>query len=234
MSQWSGMIVVLVATLAVLATLLWRQVRSGSGTAGGPVVAEGVDLPATWPHATSLQAGADGWSTAGVVAAGGALGAGWGAVARFWMHFAAPDPQFTLGGSGYVVLAPAVVGALAGLALAARRNGWRGSSVVRALGAGSVLLLGMGAGIMVLPAVACGAAAVSFTRGRAAGRWVLGTAAVVITVGATATTWDDSIGRDLALTVTWLPLFWLLVLAVRISLLDLPRGSGDQVGATSK
>ena len=90
---------------------------------------------------------------------GGALcGFAWGVVARLWMRYISTEPEFSWGGTIYIVLAPTMLGLAAGL-YAARPRWW-----TRVLAIATLIPLGMGAGAMMLPTVAFGAIAWSRKR----------------------------------------------------------------------
>lgn len=81
-------------------------------------------------------------------------GAVLGIVARWWMRLLTDDPEFTWGGTVFIVLAFVVAGAGHSVArLARRRAGRRWSTVARVLGGVLTLPLFVGAGGMMLPTV---------------------------------------------------------------------------------
>jgi hypothetical protein len=56
------------------------------------------------------------------------MGLVWGIAARIWMRLISTNPEFSLGGTIFIVLVPTLFGACAGLAFAARQRGfvaWR-------------------------------------------------------------------------------------------------------------
>lgn len=89
-----------------------------------------------------------GWAVVAWMALGGA---GWGVAARLWMRFISTDPEFSWSGTLYIVLVPTLIGLLLGLALLARRRRWRQwvRKTSRAVAGGSIVLLGVGAGMSV-------------------------------------------------------------------------------------
>jgi hypothetical protein len=104
---------------------------------------------------------------------GALLGFAWGVLARLWMRFISPDPQFTWNGTAYIVLVPTVIGLMMGVALATHRR-W-----AKIVGGIAVIPLGMGAGTLMLPTIIFGA--LSFGR-RSLPTWsrvVLGTLATL-------------------------------------------------------
>jgi hypothetical protein len=97
---------------------------------------------------------------------GAGLGLVWGIAARLWMRFISTDPEFTWSGTIYIVLAPTIIGLLLGLALAAARNRWRPrlAAAARGVAGVSVIILGVGAGALVVPTVVFGGLAVFRSR----------------------------------------------------------------------
>jgi hypothetical protein len=106
--------------------------------------------------------------------AGAALGLGWGVAARAWMRLITTDPGFSWSGTGYILGACTVIGLLLGAAEAGRRRGamrwWRATGA-------SALLLGVGAGIIVVPTALLGGLAAGRRRWHPAVRAVLALAA---------------------------------------------------------
>ena len=89
---------------------------------------------------------------------GGALvGLAWGVSMRGWMRYISSDPEFSWGGTFFILAAAAIVGSLLGLARHRRRVGgtgwWR-------LSFASLLLLGAGGAVM-WPSVVLGAIALA-------------------------------------------------------------------------
>jgi len=86
---------------------------------------------------------------------GAALGAGgglvWGIAARIWMRLVATDPSFTWSGTLLILGAATLAGTLFGVAIAGRNS--RFPRVARTVGAVSILPLGVGAGVVILPTV---------------------------------------------------------------------------------
>ncbi len=54
------------------------------------------------------------------------LGLAWGVLARLWMRLISTEPGFTLPGTVAILVITSLFGGWTGLALAARRRGWRG------------------------------------------------------------------------------------------------------------
>src|SRR5919108_184836 len=105
------------------------------------------------------------------VLAGAALGLAWGVAARIWMRLIATHPEFTLGGTAFILAVGAQMGAFAGLAYAARRRGWRGwrHYVPRAVAVASILFMGVGPGVAMVAIVLAAALVVSRRGGRPPG-----------------------------------------------------------------
>lgn len=99
------------------------------------------------------------------VLAGAAAGLAWGIVARLWMRFISDHPEFSWSGTAFIVGAATIFGTAMGLAWLRRARGGRGWW--RLLGL-TVLLLGMGAGSLMIPTVLLGAVAL----GRPWRRWI--------------------------------------------------------------
>ncbi len=107
----------------------------------------------------------------GLALTGASLGLGWGVAARAWMRLISTQPEFSWSGTGSIVGACTVVGLLLGAAEASRRRGgrrWRRAT------AASALLLGVGAGIIVLPTALLGGLAAGLQRWHPVIRTVLG------------------------------------------------------------
>ena len=107
----------------------------------------------------------------GIVVAFGVGGAVWGAVARAWMRLITEEPEFSWSGTLFIVGLFAVVATFQGCALAVRRRRWPGwaQAPVRVLAGVVALLLGAGAGMIMLPALVCGPLAIGRTTWR---RWI--------------------------------------------------------------
>ena len=91
--------------------------------------------------------------TARYAAAGFALGAGWGVLARVWMRLISRSPEFTWAGTLSIVLAAAVIGLALGVVHAARRRGgsrwWRVLALI-------VPVMFLSPGIVLFPAAVVG------------------------------------------------------------------------------
>lgn len=160
----------------------------------------------------------------GTVAAGALLGAVWGVVARVWMRFISTSPEFTWAGTAFILAIPTIIGALAGLVLVARRRRWRRAGLARAFGGGSMILLGAGAGIIMLPTLLFGTLAAARTDWP---RWVrlpLAMFAIVPVAYAMAEVWVLSGElRAAAATFWYLVLVGAMILILRVSLAPMPR-----------
>lgn len=107
---------------------------------------------------------AEGRSVGGAIALGVGAGAGWGIVARAWMRVISDQPEFSWSGTLYVVAAPAAIGALVALAHVAMARHWRGAVLVRVPAVVVHVLLGVGAGMALLPTIVFGGIAVARRR----------------------------------------------------------------------
>jgi hypothetical protein len=135
--------------------------------------------PTTWIGRRNVNA----WTAAGW---GAGLGFLWGVAARLWMRFISTNPEFTWSGTGYIVLAPTLIAVLLGVAVAARRRGGKGwaRAAVRIPAGLSVLLLGVGAGVLMVPSIVLGGLALFRSRYPWALRAVLALAmSLVVVVG---------------------------------------------------
>lgn len=115
--------------------------------------------PTTWIG--RLQPNA--WKAAGW---GAGLGFLWGVAARVWMRFISTNPEFSWSGTAYIVLAPTLIAVLLGVAVAARPRGGRGwaRTAVRIPAGVSVILLGVGAGMLMVPTIVFGGIALFRSR----------------------------------------------------------------------
>lgn len=159
-------------------------------------------------------------------ATGAAVGAAYGVALRAWMRLVSTDPGFSWSGTGYVVGAFTVLGAMAGLVTAGRRRGWRWR-LVAGRGAGIVLSLGCftGAGALMLPTIvpaALGWARTDWSRRLRAGLLLSGGAvavAVVVTIP------DLTLPRRLVALTAYLLLCTVEVAVMaRLYAPSLPRG----------
>jgi hypothetical protein len=111
------------------------------------------------------------------VVGGAAAGLAWGLAMRGWMRFISTHPEFTWAGTGFIVGSSATVGAMLGLAFLRREAGGRGWWRLSGL---SVLLLGVGAGGVMIPSVLLGAIAFGRTRWAPAVRALFAVLAVAV------------------------------------------------------
>jgi hypothetical protein len=116
-----------------------------------------------------------------VIPAGLAVGALTGAAARAWMRLVSTEPEFTWSGTTFVVGVFAFAGLTQGLALAARGRRWRWwpQLPIRLLAAFGAMLLGGGAGIIMLPAIVTGSVAAARSDWPRAARLAVGGIAAV-------------------------------------------------------
>jgi hypothetical protein len=87
------------------------------------------------------------------IASGALLGLAWGISMRLWMRFISTDPEFSWSGTGYILGAATLAGLLLGIGWArrskAKGNLWRFSGF-------AMILLGVGAGMVMIPSVLLG------------------------------------------------------------------------------
>ncbi|MET0459447.1 MAG: hypothetical protein ABW195_09370 [Ilumatobacteraceae bacterium] len=173
-----------------------------------------------------------GWSAPGApaptVIVGFLLGgAVWGATARAWMRVVSSDPAFSWSGTLFIVGLFTVVGTAQGVALAVRRARWPrwAQTVVRVPVAFVGLLLGFGAGTVMLPALVAGPLALGRTDWRRGVRWVLAgvvalnVAAMVVLLHVDLSWWRTIVGW-----VLMLPLYGVVIGALSLNLRPLDDG----------
>jgi hypothetical protein len=159
-------------------------------------------------------------------------GAGYAACLRVWMRLVSTEPEFSWGGTGYIVGVFAVLGAMAGLVSAGRRRGW-GRMLVSTRAVGVVLSLGcfVAAGTLMVPTIvpaALGWSRSDWPRPLRAGLLLFGTAAAVAVV---TTLPGLSLPRRLLALVIYLLLCPVeVVLTARLYAPSLPRGSLGRPG----
>lgn len=92
----------------------------------------------------------------GSVVRAAAYGAAWGGVARLWMRYISEDPEFSVAGTSFIIAMPTIVCLFS--VLARRCVNWRAVARVpaRAVAGFSTVLLGMGAGVLMLPSLVLG------------------------------------------------------------------------------
>ena len=121
------------------------------------------------------------------IGAGFAVGTVYGVALRAWMRLISTAPEFSWGGSGFIVAVFTILGTFAGLATALRARA-RGAALLLVRAAGIVLSLGcfVGAGAAMLPTIvpsALGRARTDWPRWLRIGLVALGaTAAVLISL----------------------------------------------------
>ncbi len=175
-------------------------------------------VPATAP--TTRRA-----SAATAVVAGLLLGATTGVAARLWMRLISAEPEFSWSGTIFIVALFTLAGLLQGIALAVRRRGWRwwAQLPVRVVAGVGALLLGGGAGIVMLPAIVGGALATARTDWP---RWGRAVAATVAGVNALAMLVVAGTGLPVwRLVVGWLAmlaLYAVIIGGVSLNLRPLP------------
>jgi hypothetical protein len=157
--------------------------------------------------------------------AGAALGLGWGVTVRAWMRLISTDPEFSWSGTGYILGACTVIGLLLGAAEAGRRRGamrwWRATGA-------SALLLGVGAGIIVVPTALLGGLAAGRRRWHPAIRAVLALAAAAPAVLVARDMWSTLPPLRGGLGVAlWAALAVTLVLGFSVPFQQ-PAGSGPR------
>ena len=108
------------------------------------------------------------WHSLGIVVAFAAGGAVWGVVARSWMRLITEEPEFTWSGTLFIVGLFTIAATVQGCALAVRRRRWPrwAQAPVRVLAGAVALLLGAGAGMIMLPTLVCGPLAIGRTTWR--------------------------------------------------------------------
>jgi hypothetical protein len=169
------------------------------------------------------------------VAAGLAVGAGYGVALRAWMRLVSTEPEFSWGGTGYIVGVLAVLGGMSGLVSAGRRRGW-GRLLLGARGIGILLSLGcfVAAGSLMLPTIvpsALGWARTDWPRWVRAGLLLIGGLAAV---GVVLTLTGLSLPRRLLALVIYLLLCPVEVaLMARLYAPSRPRGSLGRVARTA-
>ncbi len=170
---------------------------SVTGTAPGEDPAGAGLIGALWPRR----------GPAGSLAVGLVVGVVYGATLRAWMRLASADPSFTWSGTGYIVGAFAVLGAMAGLTVGLRRRGGR-RAVLAARAAGTLLSLGcfVAAGAAMFPTVVPAGLALARSdwprRLRAALALIGVAAAVAVVLSMTELSWP----RRIVTLATYLPL----------------------------
>jgi hypothetical protein len=165
-------------------------------------------------------------------ALGLAVGAGYAVCLRAWMRLVSTDPEFSWGGTGYIVGVFAMLGGMAGLVAEGRRRGW-GRLLLGTRAVGIVLSLGcfVAAGTLMLPTIVpatLGWARSDWPRPVRAGLLVFGTVAAVAVV---ITLPGLTLPRRLLAVVTYLLLCPVEVATTaRLYAPSLPPGSLGRAG----
>ena len=83
-------------------------------------------------------------------------GATWGGAARLWMRYISEDPEFTISGTSFIIGVPTVISLCS--VLATRSVNWRplARRPSRAIAGFSTILLGVAAGILMMPSLLLG------------------------------------------------------------------------------
>ena len=150
-----------------------------------------------------------------------------GVVARLWMRWISGDPEFSWGGTIFIVTAFALLGMTQGIAAAARVGGRRRAvvTVARVFGVVGMMTIFAGAGAIMLPTVVGGGLALYRTDWR---RWlrvifalVAAPPVVFVTLGIV-----DEIGvlRGVPQVVLFFAIYGAVLWAVRASLAPLRDG----------
>ena len=148
-------------------------------------------------------------------------GAGWGVAARVWMRLISTDPTFTWSGTLFIVGASAFAGLGMGIVMALGQR-------LRGIGVATMLPLGLGPGMIMLPTVALGGMAL---RWRARRRLAVVLAAMgVLSAGLLAgglLLSELSFVRAVICFVLYLGLTAWLAAMLAVSLRPRQRSSGD-------
>lgn len=159
----------------------------------------------------------------------------WGVVARAWMRVVAGDPEFSWGGTLFIVGLFTVVGAAQGVALAVRRARWPrwAQTIVRVPVAFVGLFLGFGAGTVMLPALVTGPLALGRTDWPRGARWALAGVAALNAAGVFVLLHDGISWWRAA--VGWLLMLPLYGVVIAVLSLDLrPLDDGWRMGRATK
>ena len=172
-----------------------------------------------------MHAVVDQASRAQLVLIGASLGLLWGVLARLWMRLIATDPDFTWGGSLYIVGAATIFGLGVGGAAAGRRSRRRWvCRVTRVLGAISLFFLGAAAGALMVAFVVPAALAITERRWWKPVRIAL----LVLSLLPLKVVWDE-IAKDFSTTKTAVGVALYLALAAVLIV-----GWGSIVGSRSR
>ncbi len=161
-------------------------------------------VPASWISQPSRTSSTVAWP----LFLGGGLIAGtaWGINARLWMRYITTDPEFTWGGTLFIVIGFAIAGTSQTMAHLARRRittRWKLTLARMATFAG-LLPIFVGAGALMAPTVLLGALAVSHGNWPRWFRVVLGIGAALPVVAVSASVFADFSVLHALLAIVWL------------------------------
>lgn len=142
------------------------------------------------------------------IASGALCGLVWAIVARLWMRFISTDPEFSWGGTSYILLIPTLIGICMGIVRSSPEP-----KLSRGFGFGSAVLLGMGGGIVMLPTVLFGSVAIAKSNWPWWLRVVLGLLSAIPTAGVFL---DDSLEGRLKTTIAFVVYLGLCATMIKI------------------
>ncbi len=154
------------------------------------------------------------------------LGTLWGVTARAWMRYISDDPSFTWGGTAFILIGPTLIGLAMGVVRTSRRPAWS-----RVAGGASPLLIGIGAGIVMVPTVLLGGIALGRTPWR---WWVRALVGVLALVPVGAVLLLPELGhigvvKRLAASLWYVLLCWWLAAMVAVSYRPYPPRAAEPV-----
>lgn len=166
---------------------------------------------ASWISQPSRSASTIAWP---LLLGGGLIaGAVWGINARLWMRYITTDPEFTWGGTLFIVVGFAIVGSSQSIAHIARRRistRWKLTLARMATFAGLVPIFG-GAGALMAPTVLLGALAASRGNWPKWFRIVLGIGASLPVGAVSASVFADFSVLHALLAIIWLIMIYAVV-----------------------
>lgn len=151
-------------------------------------------------------------SRSATICAGALLGTTWAVVARVWMRYVSEDPEFTWNGTLFILIGPTLIGLAMGVVRSRAQP--RAS---RVLGGVSPVLIGVAAGIIMLPTVVLGAVVIARTSTRWWWRAVIGVVALLPVAVVVAETDHLGFVRRAAALLWYLLLCWWLAAMVAVS-----------------
>lgn len=160
---------------------------------------------------------------------GGGLIAGtvWGINARLWMRYITTDPEFTWGGTLFIVVGFAIVGSSQAMAYLARRRitkRWK-LTLARMATFGGLLPIFIGAGAFMAPTVLLGTLTASHGNWPKWFRLVLGVGAALPIVAVSASVLADFSLPHALLAIVWLlVIYGIIVWAAQATLAPQPDG----------